>query len=91
MVCLFKYVVYTEIGNGLNTLFWMDKWLHGHSIQELAPTVFASIPKVTKRRLVKDVLHNSNWVQDVQGALSYAFLVQLLDLVEVLEGFSLPA
>jgi hypothetical protein len=66
MVCLFKSVVYTEIGNGLNTLF-------------------ASIPKkVTKRRLVKDVLHNSNWVQDVQGALSYAFLVQLLDLVEVL-------
>jgi hypothetical protein len=86
-VCLFNSVVYTEIGNGLNTLFWTDKWLHGHCIQELAPAVFASIPrKVTKSRLVKDALTNLSWVQDVQGALSYAFWVQFLDLAEILEG-----
>ena len=66
VVCLFNSAVYTEIGNGLNTLFWTDKWLHGHCIQELAPAVFASIPrKVTKSRLVKDALTNLSWVQDV--------------------------
>jgi hypothetical protein len=44
---------------------------------------FASIPrKVTKRRMVKDALTNLSWVQDVQGALAYAFWVQFLNLAE---------
>jgi hypothetical protein len=58
----------------LNTLFWTDRWLHEHCIQELALAVFTSIPrKVTKSRLVKDALPNLSWVQDVHGAISYAF------------------
>jgi len=36
-------VVITEVGDGTNTLFWKDKWLDGHNIQDLAPRVFALV------------------------------------------------
>jgi hypothetical protein len=33
-------VVQTEVGNGVNTKFWSDRWLNGNSIKVLAPHVF---------------------------------------------------
>jgi hypothetical protein len=40
---LFAMSVVSNVGNGCNTLFWMDKWLDGCSIAKLVPNVFASI------------------------------------------------
>jgi hypothetical protein len=28
----FSMAIASEIGNGKNTLFWTDKWIHGQSI-----------------------------------------------------------
>ena len=41
----FKVVVYSEVGDGTKTLFWTDRWLHGQCIADLAPRLFAIIPK----------------------------------------------
>jgi hypothetical protein len=27
----------TEIGDGTNTLFWRDRWIHGHRVEDIAP------------------------------------------------------
>lgn len=43
------------VGDGETALFWADRWLDGKAIREIAPDLFALIPKRTrKRRTVVD-------------------------------------
>ena len=35
-LALFAMAVKTELGNGNNTLFWTDKWIHGGSVENIA-------------------------------------------------------
>lgn len=37
--------VCTEVGDGAYTLFWLDKWIHGQYIADIAPHLFALVPK----------------------------------------------
>ena len=84
-VALFAVSVVTSVGNGENTLFWSDRWLHGCSIENLAPNVFKCIPaRLRKARTVKDALHELTWVSDIRGALGWQGLVEYLDLWGVL-------
>ena len=34
---LCSMAIISDVGNGENTLFWTDRWLHGHCIKDLAP------------------------------------------------------
>jgi hypothetical protein len=69
-----------ELGNGVNTRFWSDRWLQGSSIQLLAPNSFATVPKRrVKRHTVKEALLDNQWVQDIQGH-SVAVLSEFLDI-----------
>ena len=62
--------VKTELGNGNNTLFWTDKWIHGCSVENLAPLVFAGVPlRVRKRQTVAEALTNNGWVSVIRGGL----------------------
>jgi len=57
---LFAIAVNTEIGNGNNTLFWTDKWMHGCSLENHAPMVFASVPpRIRKKETIADALDNN--------------------------------
>jgi hypothetical protein len=38
-------LMYTHVGKDKNTLFWMDRWLNGCSIAELAPEVLSKVDK----------------------------------------------
>jgi hypothetical protein len=70
-LALFSIAVTTQVGNGKNTLFWTDQWLHGCSISELAPTVVARFrPQIKTKRTVAEALENNAWVSDIQGGLS---------------------
>ena len=82
---LFTVSVFTTVGNGHNTLFWTDRWLHGCSIENLAPNVFKCIPaRLRKSRTVREALLDLTWVSDIRGALGWLGLVEYLELWDVL-------
>jgi len=77
----FSIVVNSIIGDGANTLFWSDRWLHRQCIADLAPHLFAAIPKRrVKQRTVQDALTNQAWILDIQGARTVGVLVEFLQL-----------
>jgi len=82
---LLSMAIITEVGDGANTLFWKDKWLAGRSIQDLAPNLYALVPKRrASRRKVMDALVDENWVADIQGEISLEALWEYLDLWDIL-------
>jgi hypothetical protein len=84
-IALFTIAVTTEVGNGNNTLFWTDRWLHGCSIENLAPTVFACVPpRIRKTRTVAEALNNGEWPRDIQGGLSWVGIGEYLQLWDYL-------
>jgi len=53
MAAMFAISVITNVGNGLNTLFCTDGWLHGRCLEDLAPNVFSCVPlKIRRTRAV---------------------------------------
>jgi hypothetical protein len=86
----FQTAVSTDIGDGATTFFWKDKWIHGCSVVEVAPSVAAAIPKKFQSiRTVQQALPSSSWVQDIKGNLSLAGLEEFLQLWDLLEDFQL--
>ena len=86
----FKVAVYSEVGDGTKTLFWTDRWLHGQCITDLAPRLFAIIPKRRiKQRTVQDALTNQSWISDIKGAITVGVIIDYLHLWDVLSDFFL--
>ena len=77
---LISVAVITEVGNGSNTLFWEDKWLDGKRIQDIAPLVYALVPKSSSRRTVLKALTEEKWTEDIQGEIGSTALIQYLEL-----------
>lgn len=60
---MFSILVTTEVSNGLSTKFWMDRWIMGKSLKEMAPDVFDMVPKhIAKERTVSQAISNNSWV-----------------------------
>jgi len=85
---MFALAVVTTVGNGRNTLFWIDRWLYGCSIENQAPNVFKSVPpRQRKSRTVNEALHELTWVSDIRGALGWQGLAEYLQLWDELVDF----
>jgi hypothetical protein len=81
----FVVAVISKVGDGTHTLFWTDRWLHGRCIAELAPQLFAAIPKRrTKQRTVKEALINHAWIADIKGARTIGIIVEFLHLWDII-------
>ncbi|KAK1627407.1 hypothetical protein QYE76_001722 [Lolium multiflorum] len=69
------------LGNGESALFWEDRWLDGRSIKEMAPEVFALVPKRRRKvRTVRQALVDRTWIPDIAGAPSPLALWQYVQL-----------
>jgi hypothetical protein len=89
-VCsFFSMAVCTEIGDGSNTLFWKDRWLHGQSVQDLAPKIFCMIPKrIANKRTVQDAMQQGRWIQDIHGEATWAAMAEFLVLWDTVSDIS---
>jgi len=81
---LVSVTVITEVGSGSNTLLWKDKWLDGKGIQDIAPLVFALVPKRRlSKRTVLEALTEEKWIEDIQGETCMTSLFQYLELWDI--------
>jgi hypothetical protein len=60
---LFDVAVDAIVGNGVEILFWKNRWLNWHTLAETAPNLFKAVPRHTvQRRTVAQALQNRRWV-----------------------------
>jgi hypothetical protein len=79
---LFATSVCSMVGNGANTLFWTDKWLHSQSLLQIALALTNRVSmKIRRRRSVQAALTANGWV---------SMKIRRCRLVQTLSG-SLPA
>jgi len=89
-LALLAAAVRTELGNGNTTLFWTDKWVHGCSVENLAPNVFACVPpRIRRRQTVAEALTNDAWVSAIRGGLNWIGIIEYLQLWDCVQGFQL--
>jgi hypothetical protein len=90
MECFLLMAVITEVVDGANTLFWKDKWFGGKNIQDIAPHVYALVPKRTAaRRSVMEALINERWIEDIHSSISPESLLEYLVLWDVISEVNL--
>jgi hypothetical protein len=85
----FSSAIKSEVGNGMNTLFWTDRWLHGQRLDHLVPNLFDAIPSRARKRTVHDALTDRGCVTDIRGALTLAVLSEFLRLWDLVSDFAL--
>jgi hypothetical protein len=79
-----------QIGDGRKALFWEDRWLNGRSIGEIAPLLYACIPKRRRKlRTVVDGLQDHAWARDIHGTLGLHEIGQYLMLWQAIDGTQL--
>jgi len=67
----FRASTRTIVGNGQETLFWLDSWIGGVSITAMAPTLMKFIPKrVANRLTVAEALPGRHWVQAISSGIT---------------------
>jgi hypothetical protein len=80
---LVDMAVVTEIGDGSNTFFWKDRWLHEKKIWDIDPHICALVPKrIANKWKVHEALQNLNWTGDFHGALSVTILLEFVELFQ---------
>lgn len=90
MQAAFASLVHWKLGDGNRVLFWKDRWIQGLRIAEIAPLVVGQVRTQTvNRRLVRDGLTASNWINDIKGELSTDGLVQFIHLWEIISDSNL--
>jgi hypothetical protein len=64
----FKASIQCLVGNGSSTLFWLDPWLQGRSVKQIAPDLFAALDgRYWHRHSVVEALESNSWLRDIRG------------------------
>lgn len=85
VVDVFRMATVATVGNGESTLFWVDNWLQGESIRNLAPSVFAAVPKRRRSCTVLDALSGRAWINHIRGPRTLRLLAEFVLLSNRLE------
>ncbi|WVZ91806.1 hypothetical protein U9M48_037932 [Paspalum notatum var. saurae] len=78
------------VGDGRSVLFWVDCWLDGKSVPDIAPNLPALVSsRVRTTQTVADALHQGRWIRELTGGLTVPAIVDYLRLAEALRGVRL--
>jgi hypothetical protein len=78
---LFDASIQVRVGNGVQTIFWMDCCLDGQAIGDLALALIELVSlRTRKTRTVAQALSDNQWVRDITDDLSVTAMVQYLHL-----------
>jgi N-glycosylase/DNA lyase len=59
-MAFFNALVRYELGDGSTFWYWLDPWLQGQCLADIAPDLLAMIPtRCKKRRTVRHALHGN--------------------------------
>ena len=87
---MFAILVVTTVGNGRNTLFWTDRWLHGCCLKDLAPNVLSCVPsKIRRTRTIFEAMQDHTWVRDIRNTLGWHGLLEYLKLWNIIAALEL--
>jgi hypothetical protein len=90
ILVFFKASTYTVIGDGRNTLFWEDKWIHGEAILDIAPCLYQFVsPRTRRRQTVQQGLLNRSWVRAISGGVSMQAIHDYLALWDTVQDIQL--
>jgi hypothetical protein len=88
---VFEAATSSVLGDGASTFFWIDRWLPDGRLKDLAPRLFALIPKrLLRSRLVKDCL-DGGWLDDIPADLDAQAIDELLAVADRVEGLTVTA
>jgi hypothetical protein len=77
------------VGDGATTFFWLDRWLPDGRLKDLAPHLFALIPRrLSRSRLVKDCL-DGGWLDNVPTNVDALAIKELLVVADRVEGLTI--
>lgn len=82
---IFMISTSTTVGDGANTLFWVDNWVHGKSMAELVPLGMPFVRRRGwRRRTVQQALTDNSWMQDIVGDLPVPAIHQVMQLLDII-------
>ena len=82
---LFKVVTTSTVASGESTFFWVNCWLQGSGVCQLAPTVFAAVPKRHWGTTVAEALQDFAWVRHITGPRSLRLVAEFVQLCMAVE------
>ena len=79
-----------QLGNSTEALFWEDRWIGERSVCEIAPLLYARIPKRRRKlRTVADGLQANQWARDIRGMIGIHKIGQYLQLWQAINATTL--
>ena len=80
---IFNAAARVIIGNGNRTYFWLDKWINGKTVEDLAPGIYAIInPETKAKRTVAQALTQGACMEDIKKPITINLFMQILTIWE---------
>jgi hypothetical protein len=88
VMVIFEAATSSIVGDGASTFFWLDKWLRDGCLKDLAPHLFASIPRrLSQARMVRDCL-DGGWLDAIPTNLGALAIEELLAVTDRVDGLA---
>jgi hypothetical protein len=86
---MFRSCTSFQVGKGDRFNFWTDRWIHGSSVEDLAPNLMEFVSPGSRQLTVAQALSEDRWIAQFRGALSIPAIAEFVELWETLSTVSL--
>jgi hypothetical protein len=86
---MFLSCTHCVLNNGMRLNFWVDRWIGGRSLVQLAPNLMDFVKPAAKSLTVVAALQDDRWVTEIRGAPSIPAIVEFMDTWERMRGIFL--